>query len=150
MLYDGVESLLFVADTGNHRIIVLNEKTLECVDVIGKGRAGFEDGDFASATFNQPQGMCYVRRGASHVLYVCDVKNHSVREVNLGKRSISTIAGTGARGGDRRGGRVELREQPLASPWDIVAVNENFMLIAMAGSHQIWAYDVEKVILVSL
>ena len=34
------EDLLFISDSGNNRVLVIDEQTLECIDVIGSGQKG--------------------------------------------------------------------------------------------------------------
>lgn len=47
---EGLKSnLLIISDSGNNRLIVVNEQTLECQDVIGNGKVGLVDGDFTEA-----------------------------------------------------------------------------------------------------
>ena len=41
--------------------------------MIGSGTAGLADGDFATAQFNQPQGMAL----HGDLLYVADTENHA-------------------------------------------------------------------------
>lgn len=78
------------------------------------------------------------------MIYVCDVKNHAIREVNLTRREVLTVVGTGLKGNDKKGGkRPEI--QTLASPWDISAYNKDVLLIAMAGTHQIWKLNLKTV-----
>ena len=48
------------------------------------------------------------------------------------------------KGLDKNGGGFG-KLQRLASPWDIVALNNNDLLIAMAGHHQIWLLDLDNV-----
>jgi DNA-binding beta-propeller fold protein YncE len=49
---------VFVSDSGNHRIVVL-EKDGRFVTSVGSpvGESGFADGDFDSARFTSPQGL---------------------------------------------------------------------------------------------
>jgi hypothetical protein len=55
------------------------------------------------------------------------------------------VIGTGEKGFDREGNK-EPELQKLSSPWDIVAINRDTLLIAMAGVHQIWALNLKTVI----
>ncbi|KAL1429292.1 hypothetical protein MTO96_016503 [Rhipicephalus appendiculatus] len=73
-----------------------------------------------------------------HFILVADTGNHAIREVNLENGTVSTLAGTGKQGEDTEGGRLG-QQQELNSPWDICLV-DNVLFIAMAGSHQIWAF----------
>lgn len=50
------------------------------------------------------------------------------------KKEVLTVIGTGEKGFDREGNKSP-EAQTLSSPWDIVAVNRDTLLIAMAGVH---------------
>lgn len=69
--------------------------------------------------------------------------NHAIREINLNKREVLTVVGTGEQGRDREGNKSP-EVQKLASPWDIVAINRDTLIIAMAGTHQIWALNLKN------
>ena len=76
-------------------------------------------------------------------MYVCDTKNHAVREINLTTRDVLTVIGTGEKGKDKEGNKNP-EIQTLSSPWDIVAINRDTLIIAMAGTHQIWALNLKN------
>ena len=137
-------SLLVISDTGNNRLIVVNAETKECQYVIGNSRQGLVDGSFEEASFHHPQGMCHLMRDNQHFVYLCDTKNHAIREINLSKREVLTVIGTGEKGFDREGNK-DPEVQTLSSPWDILAINRDTLLIAMAGVHQIWALNLKTV-----
>src|SRR5438552_3216088 len=71
--------------------------------------------------------------------YVAATEHHMMRAVDLRSWSVSTIAGTGAQGYDRSGGKIGT-QQALSSPWDL-AVEGSTLYIAMAGPHQLWRLD---------
>ncbi len=72
-------------------------------------------------------------------LYLADRKNHLIRELNLKKQTVETIAGTGKQGHDRSASGPALKTG-LNSPWDLLLKGNN-LYIAMAGLHQIWLLD---------
>lgn len=137
-------NLLIVSDTGNNRLVLINEETQTCVGIIGNGKMGLVDGNYEEASFHHPQGMCHIYRDGMHFIYLCDTKNHAIREINLTKKEVLTVIGTGEKGFDREGNKNP-EVQTLSSPWDIVAVNRDTLLIAMAGVHQIWALNLKTV-----
>lgn len=62
---------------------------------------------------------------------------------------MTTIAGTGVQGRDYFGGKIG-KEQELSSPWDVAIYHHEqdgktvpILLIAIAGTHQIWAFFLE-------
>ena len=135
VLADEKSQQLFIADSNHNRIIVAALSDHMVKQVIGKGEAGFTDGDFDTAAFDHPQGMAYDGKK----LYVADTENHSIRVVDLQNQTVKTIAGTG-----RQAIRFDISgpaiKTPLNSPWDVVLQNGT-LYVAMAGSHQIWKID---------
>lgn len=149
-----------IADTGYHRIIITSA-TGAVLHRIGGKSSGFADGDFETARFNGPQGLCFLNADA-HVVFVADTENHAIRRIDLVRRRVETVAGTGMQGTDSVGGLIG-RAQELSSPWDVAVcrtrdmdmsfhVDENnipekdILLIAAAGLHQIWAVFLDDVI----
>ena len=136
---------LYVSDTGNHRILEVRLRLGEDgwprgeqVRVFGDGQPGLRDGPAGQARFNMPQGTARV----GDTLWVADTENHAVRAVDLAEGTVRTVAGTG-----RRGAGIDLspgdpRKIDLRSPWDVEAASNgsgaDIVLIAMAGTHQIW------------
>ncbi len=139
---DEASDRLFISDSSHNRIVVTRlDGTL--VDVIGSGGIGRQDGGYQEATFDHPQGTA-LHNGS---LYVADTENHSIRMVDLEKKSVTTVAGTGKMSRDfvvRSAGRS--LGTSLSSPWDLW-FHENEMYIAMAGKHQIWkmTFDPPKI-----
>ncbi len=131
---DAVDKRLFIADSGHNRIVVtrLDGSVLA---IIGSGASGRADGDYSTATFNSPQGMAL----AGDALYVADTENHLIRKVDLTRRRVTTVAGTGRQ--NREPPPPGAMRKPLAtalsSPWDLL-VHAGDVYIAMAGIHQIW------------
>ncbi|MBI3951401.1 MAG: redoxin domain-containing protein [Acidobacteria bacterium] len=136
VLADEASKRLFIADS-NHNRIVVTTLDGEVQEIIGKGEVGLDDGNFETATFNHPQGMAL----DGPVLCVADTENHAIRRVDLAKRTVTTIAGTGQQARPFSdfgvGSQVELN-----SPWDLVIHNGN-LYIAMAGPHQLWKMDLK-------
>lgn len=128
---------LYIADSGHNAILIadLNGTSRES---IGGTEAGFVDGDFATARFSAPQGMAL----AGDQLYVADLENHAIRQVDLAARTVTTIAGTGEQARTFHGGGPA-RQVSLNSPWDL-ALREQTLYVAMAGFHQIWAMDLRS------
>jgi thiol-disulfide isomerase/thioredoxin len=136
---------LFIADTGHHRIVVAawpepaasNARSGQArlLRVVGTGERGRDDGPAERATFHSPQGLA-VARGK---LFVADTENHLIRAVDLSTWEVTTWAGTGEMTNDRTGGGRGKR-QGINSPWDL-AVHGSRLLVAMAGTHQVWRFE---------
>ena len=137
VLADEKNDRLFIADSDHNRIVITKlDGTL--VDVIGNGQHGMSSGPFAEATFSRPQGMAL----DGEKLYVADTENHLIRQINLGARTVETIAGTGVQSHEygEAGAAMKIA---LNSPWDLQLVGRT-LYIAMAGPHQIWQLDLDK------
>ena len=138
VLADGAGKRLFISDTGNNRIVVIDFKG-QHLATIGSGREGKIDGEYKSASFNRPQGLCLV----GDTLYVADTENHAIRAVDLKAQKVATAAGTGLQA-TLRTKSGPAKTTALSSPWDVVPINDGKTLaIAMAGTHQIWKLDLE-------
>ena len=42
-------NLMIISDTGNNRLVLINEETMECKGIIGTGKVGLVDGNFEEA-----------------------------------------------------------------------------------------------------
>src|SRR5205823_11905116 len=131
LLADGAGGRLFIADSTHHRIVI-TDLTGHKIAVIGTGRPEKTDGTFDQAGFNDPQGLAL--RG--DILYVADRKNHLIRALDLKKKTVTTVAGTGKQGQDRFS-EGPARTVALNSPWDLWVAGDR-LFVAMAGHHQIW------------
>lgn len=131
VLADGDSGRLFIADSNHNRIIITTLEG-EILDVVGSGQAGFKDGSFTEACFDHPQGMAL---GGS-TLFVADTENHALRKIELDKKTVTTLAGTGQQA-DRNSPTGKGAVTPLNSPWDLV-LHQGTLYTAMAGPHQIW------------
>lgn len=135
VLVDAANNRLFIADSGHNRIVITDLTTFEVLQVIGTGEAGLTDGDFATASFNTPQGMSL----DGDTLYVADTNNHAIRVVDLADQTVTRIAGTGEMEVSRLSQGMGL-DTALRSPWDVLA-HDGILYIAMAGTHQLWSLD---------
>jgi thiol-disulfide isomerase/thioredoxin/sugar lactone lactonase YvrE len=126
---------LFISDSNHNRIVVARLNG-ELLDVIGSGEVGKADGDYKTAQFNRPQGMAL----ADETLYVSDTENHLLRKIDLKRRQVTTIAGTGVQAENGWPGWTQIAGLPfdiggdtkpqrfvgpppktaLSSPWDLV------------------------------
>jgi len=130
---------LFIADSGHNRLVVADlEDRVQAI--VGEGGAGAHDGPAGEASFHNPQGMT----SDDARLYVADAGNHLLRGVDLSTFEVATLAGTGEKGtGAASFDPAVPKGVSLRSPWALMRIGRQ-LLIAMAGSHQIWVYDTDK------
>ncbi len=134
------DGTLLVADTAHHQLVVLNPDLTTELARIGTGERGLRDG--AAPRFAEPQGLCLLPDGT---VLVADTANHVLRAVELGTGRVRTVAGTGQvwRPGQPTCGPAP--EVALSTPWDVCPYpgpgSPSRVVVAMAGTHQLWAYD---------
>ncbi|MCA9269018.1 MAG: redoxin domain-containing protein, partial [Planctomycetales bacterium] len=152
VLADEKSQRLFIADS-NHNRIVIATLDGQLIDTVGNGAIGRDDGGFADATFNKPQGMALY----GDVLYVADTENHMLRKIDLAAKKVFTVAGDGTQGRDAfpiDGDFDPTSDKPprfiadpkmhaINSPWDLW-INGDDLYIAMAGPHQIWKMPLDE------
>jgi DNA-binding beta-propeller fold protein YncE len=134
ILADEKSDRLYISDS-NHNRIVITTLTGRLIETIGSGLQGDNDGIFLQARFYRPQGLALDK----DLLYVADTENHQVRVVDFTARAVHTLAGTGKQAAWSGDGGDALRID-LNSPWDL-ALKPGILIVAMAGSHQIWVID---------
>jgi len=139
VLADEKGKRLFISDTGHSRIVVTDLQG-KVQQVYGDGTPALKDGPADKAQFNRPQGMCLV----GNTLYVADTENHALRAIDLKAKEVKTVAGTGHQTHNLNS-HGSGTKTALTSPWDVVLIpHTKHLLIAMAGQHQIWRYDIES------
>ncbi|XP_063818629.1 NHL repeat-containing protein 2 isoform X2 [Pseudophryne corroboree] len=88
--WDWQRNLLYVADSYNHKIKVVDPKAKSCVTLAGIGQAGNLTGiSFLEASFNEPGGLCL--GGDGHLLYVADTNNHHIKVLDLETKTVSVL-----------------------------------------------------------
>ncbi|MFM8659422.1 MAG: thioredoxin-like domain-containing protein [Candidatus Nitrosotenuis sp.] len=122
----------------NHNRILVTDISGNILHIVGSGKAGFIDGDYANSQFFRPQGVAW----NGDILIVADTENHALRQIDFEQNKVTTLAGTGKQGPWRSPGGKGITTS-ISSPWD-VACKDKIIYIAMAGNHQIWTYDLES------
>jgi sugar lactone lactonase YvrE len=87
-------TMIYVADTGNHRIRLI-QIGASISTVAGSGTAGLTNGTGTSAAFNEPTGVTIDSNGN---LFIADRKNHCIRKIEPNKpnKDVTTFAGSAA------------------------------------------------------
>lgn len=84
---------LYIADTYNNKVKVLDLAKKSCATLAGSGAVGDADAkNGKEATFNEPAGITV----ANNKLYVADTNNHAIRTISLTNgNQVSTLTVTG-------------------------------------------------------
>lgn len=129
-----------VSDTTRHRLVELDADGETVRRHFGTGERGLSDGGPDEARFSEPQGLAVLPDGR---IAVADTVNHAIRALDLTTGETSTLAGTGRQWWQGTPTSGPAREVDLSSPWDLAWFGDR-LWIAMAGVHQLWAYDPES------
>ncbi|XP_014164357.1 NHL repeat-containing protein 2 [Geospiza fortis] len=88
--WDKKRQLLYVADSYNHKIKVVDPKMKNCATLAGTGEAGNVVGSsFTQSAFNEPGGLCVEENG--HLMYVADTNNHQIKVLDLETKILSML-----------------------------------------------------------
>lgn len=79
------EGKLYVADSYNHKIKILDPTSKKSTTFLGTGKPGFVDG--AKSSFSEPGGLT----GAGGKLFIADTNNHAIRVYDLKSKLVSTL-----------------------------------------------------------
>ncbi|MCA8955397.1 MAG: redoxin family protein, partial [Planctomycetes bacterium] len=113
---DPRRGLLWVADTGHHRVVAVDVESGQVTVVVGCGEPGAGDGSFDQATFFLPRALALHGDG----VLVADTGNHLVRRLDPSTRQVTTVLGTGRSVADPHAGAAG-RAQPLHAPQGLAA-----------------------------
>lgn len=156
----GDDGQLFVADTYNSKIKVLDPDTTEIETLYGLGGlGGFRDGGATVAEFDEPGGLDY----ANGKLYVADTNNHAVRVIDLEAGEVSTVTfpnpkllqiadrPTVVAGNAAAGLQITLEEQTLAPGEGQIELHislpEGYKLNNLAPFSSEWASEDEAILI---
>ncbi len=89
---DYLDGKVYVADTYNHKIKVVDVRTGETKTVAGNGKPGSGD---SPAQFHEPAGLAH----AKGKLYVADTNNHLIRTIDIATGKVGTLNITGLNAG---------------------------------------------------
>ena len=86
----GIELLggdLYVADTYNHRIKVIDSQSTNSRVMAGNGEPGLTDGFGGAAQLDEPSGLS----GADGTLFIADTNNHRIRTLDIATGELTTL-----------------------------------------------------------
>ncbi|GHH38823.1 NHL domain-containing thioredoxin family protein [Streptomyces candidus] len=119
---------------GSGNLLVSDTTRDQLVELAPDGEAVLRrvDGDF-----NEPQGLALLPDGR---VIVADTVNHQLKTYDPDSGEVTVVAGTGTQWWQGEPTAGPALDVSLSSPWD-VAWWRGEVWIAMAGVHQLWAYD---------
>jgi hypothetical protein len=133
LVLDGAGNL-YIADSNNDAVRVVNAVTGIITTVAGTGGHQGRSGDGAAATaalLNTPNGLAFDAAGD---LYISDTGNNVVRKVNVAG-TISTFAGNGSAGYNADG--ISATAAALNSPWGLATDAAGDLYIADLNNNRI-------------
>lgn len=138
--FDSQDNLYFV-ERLNHLVRKVDAKTGIISTVAGTGTAGFsgDGGKGTEAQMNQPHSLVI---DAQDQMFVCDIKNHRVRQIDLKTGMISTWLGTGKRAKVNSG--VALENLPLNGPRALCFRDEQHFFLALREGNAVYRIDREQ------
>lgn len=122
----------YISDTNSQAVRRVDAKTGVITTVAGTGMPGFggDGGPASRALLDLPIAVAL---DSDAGLFICDIKNHRVRRVDLGSGLIATFAGTGERNATADGQSLE--GVALNGPRSIaVAANRDLVVVLREGN----------------
>ncbi|WAM25338.1 NHL domain-containing protein [Myxococcus sp. NMCA1] len=139
--YDRDNHVLYVADSGNHRVRRVDLRSRNISLVAGNGTQGFggDNGDALLAQLDTPSDVAYDFKG--DVLYICDQGNNCIRALSVATGAITTFAGDGNAAFAGDGGAPAAAS--LHTPVAVAVDNSRNVYVATVGDHRVRliAYD---------
>ncbi len=131
-----IKGNIYVADTKNHRVGMIEAATGRWSVIAGSGEAGFSgDGKSAQeATMDQAYSLAVDDKD----LFIADLGNNRIRHVDLRSGVIKTFCGTGERKLPTDGSLAVA--QPLAGPRSLTIDRDNLWIVLREGN-SVWRID---------
>ena len=125
------DKLLYVADSGHHRVLECNHDG-RILRQFGSADAGYWDGRNEECGLNDPQGLAI----RDDFLYVADRGNHCVRRIRLYGGDVETVLGNGEHARLRPHDAIAT-ETPIGNPTDLTIVADKLYALS-ASQNQVW------------
>lgn len=134
---DGAGNLFWV-ERLNHCVRRRDHQTGNITLIAGNGTAGFsgDGGSADQAQLNEPHSIGFDKAGD---LYICDVKNHRIRKVDMKTHVISTFSGTGERKPTPEGAAIA--GAPLSGPRALAFDADGDLWLALREGNAILKLD---------
>lgn len=131
---------LYWVERISHTVRKLDARTNQVSTLAGTGEAGFggDGGPGPKAMMSQPHSIQFDHTGS--VLYVCDIKNHRIRVIDLESGVIDTWCGTGKPETTKDGAKVG-KETPLKGPRALDRAPNGDIWLALREGNQLFRID---------
>ena len=130
---------LFISDTANNKIRVVERRSQRIFTIAGDGRRGYRGdntGRSTDARFNHPTGLTIDGKGR---IYVADTDNQRIRRISIDfenrQTRIETVVGNGQRG--YNGEDINAWDAKLAYPSGIIVTPRDLLYVADSGNNLI-------------
>jgi DNA-binding beta-propeller fold protein YncE len=129
---------LFIVDMMNHAVRRVDARTQVITTIAGTGKPGYsgDGGPAAQAQLNQPHSIQFDPAGD---LFICDIRNHVIRKVDMQTGVISTFAGTGKPGDTPDG--APIAGTPLRGPRSLDFDRDGNLWLATREGNQVFRFD---------
>ena len=129
---------LFIVDMQNHAVRRIDARTQVITTLAGNGRPGYsgDGGPAHQAQLAQPHSIQFDPAGD---LFICDIRNHVIRRIDMKTGVISTFAGTGQAGDTPHG--APLRGTPLRGPRSLDFDRDGNLWLATREGNQVFKLD---------
>ena len=127
---------IYIADTMNHRVGMIEAATGRWKNIAGTGEKGFsgDGGQASQATLDQAYSIAV----DGTQLFIADLQNQRIRVVDLGTGVITTVCGNGQKEMPVDGGLAN--QQPLKGPRSLAVDAENIWIVLREGN-SVWRID---------
>lgn len=134
---------LYWVEMRNNIVRKLDAKTNRVELVAGNGKAGFsgDDGPATEAAMNNPHSIQFDAAGEN--LFICDIKNHRIRKVELKTGVITTWCGTGKAEPTENGAPVS-PDTPLKGPRAFDIAPNGDLWLALREGNQVYRIDMKE------
>jgi len=129
---------LFIVDMQNHAVRRIDARTQVITTIAGNGRPGYsgDGGPASQAQLAQPHSIQFDPAGD---LFICDIRNHVIRRIDMKTGVISTFAGTGKAGDTPHGSPIA--GTPLRGPRSLDFDRDGNLWLATREGNQVFKLD---------
>ncbi len=133
---------LYWVERMNHVVRRVNHLTGVTTTVAGNGKEGFsgDGGPGNEASMNQPHSIAFDREAKN--LFICDIKNHRIRRVDLATGVIDTWCGTG-KADETPDGAAISSKTPLKGPRALALAPDGDLWLALREGNAVYRIDMK-------